>query len=87
MVAVRSEDVMLTVGKPPRSSARNVLPGRVVSLQEQPMGILVTVDVGRPLLAAVTPAAVKDLDLRSGCEVFVLLKARALRGVALHEQS
>ena len=40
---------------------------------------LVDLDIGQPLRAEVTAAAVRDLDLRAGAEVHVILKTRALQ--------
>ena len=80
-VAVEARDVLLVVGDAPRTSARNVLPGRVVSLHGEGARIAVRLDAGIPLWAEVTGSAVRDLDLVPGREVRALLKARALRTV------
>lgn len=83
VVVVRAEDVLLTTDAPPHSSARNVLHGRILSLHDEPAGVLAVVDVGVPLYAALTGSAVDDLGLRPGCEVYALLKARALNSIQL----
>jgi len=83
LLTVRAEDALLAVGTPPRTSARNVLPGTVARLEESEGRVLVGVDVGALLWAEVTPAAAGDLELRTGREVHVLLKTSALRAVTL----
>ncbi len=63
----------------PRSSARNRIPGRVVTVW--PQGALVKVVVEGPqgmrLVARITRPAVEDLELREGQEVWVTFKASA----------
>ncbi len=63
----------------PRSSARNRIPGRVVTVW--PQGALVKVVVEGPqgmrLVARITRPAAEDLELREGQEVWVTFKASA----------
>jgi molybdate transport system regulatory protein len=75
---VRPEDVLLCTRHPGKTSARNVLPGRVRSLKRTPEGVQVTIDVGFPLTALVTGSAVKDLSIRKGSRLVVLVKATAI---------
>jgi molybdopterin-binding protein len=83
-VAIRPEDV--TLAEPPEarglSSARNHLGGTVVRVTPgSPVRVLV--DVGFPLVAAVTPRSVADLALAPGVGVAAVFKASAahlLRG-------
>lgn len=78
-LATAAHEVLLAVGPLPRMSARNVLPGRVTDLVVAGPRVLVGLDIGQPLRAEVTSAAVRDLDLRAGAEVHVILKTRALQ--------
>ncbi len=75
---IRPADVVLCADPPGRVSARNVLPGHVVSVKRSLDGEYVTVDVGFRLAALVTSAAVAELRLRKGCPVFALIKATAV---------
>jgi len=75
---VRPEDVLLCTIHPGKTSARNVLLGRVDGLRRRPEGVHVQLDVGFPLTALVTGGAVKDLALRKGTRVFALVKATAV---------
>lgn len=77
VVAVRPEAVSVHVQRP-QGSARNVWHVRVRTLETP--GDLVRVELaGMPSLAAiVTPAAVADLGLREGAEVWASLKATDL---------
>ena len=57
-------------------SARNKLPGRVLSVTQGQATANVSVDVaGMTLVAAVTVDAVRELGLAEGSEVTVVIKA------------
>lgn len=77
-VAVPAHEVVLAVGDAPRTSARTLLRGTVAALLTQGDHLLVTLDVGQPLRAEITPAAARDLGLTEGRPVLALLKARSL---------
>jgi molybdate transport system ATP-binding protein len=78
MLSVRADDIILAREKPGRLSARNILGGRVTRVAHgQPYGI-VFVDVGVEWMVSVTAAAVKELELTEGAEVFAIVKASAI---------
>ena len=77
-ISIRPNDVILSLDHPGRTSARNILPGHVHSVERFPDGALIRVEAGFALWARVTGAAVKELRLRKGSPVFVLLKAVAI---------
>ena len=64
-----------------RSSPRNLLPATVVSVLPREGRVEIALDVGFPLVAAVTRAAVDELGLVAGASVRVVLKATALHVV------
>jgi molybdopterin-binding protein len=59
-------------------SARNHLPGRVVSVDAEGPLDRVTLDCGFPLVALVTRQAREELGLREGGEVVAAVKATAI---------
>ncbi|MGH7326197.1 MAG: ABC transporter ATP-binding protein [Candidatus Rokuibacteriota bacterium] len=78
-LGIRPEDVTLAQPRDGSalSSARNHLAGSVVRLAPgSPVRVLV--DVGFPLLAAVTPRSVTELGLRPGAPVTAIFKASAV---------
>jgi molybdopterin-binding protein len=79
-IGIRPEDVTLTpAGEPPGpSSARNVLPGVIVSVTPSAHGTHVVVDCGFPLVAVVTPRSVSELGLLAGGRVIAVFKATAV---------
>ncbi len=78
-IGIRPEDVTLAPAaeRPGASSARNVLPGVVLSITASAHGTHVAVDCGFPLVAAVTPRSVKELGLLRGSRVIAVFKASA----------
>ena len=75
---IRARDVALSTRRPRAISIRNVLPGTVVAIREQPDSAyaeaLVDIGGGR-LRARITREAAADLALRSGKRVFALVKS------------
>ncbi len=78
-VEVRPEEILLCVSPPGLVSARNVLPGRVLSLKAVPEGVYVTVDAMPRLVAMLTRSAVRDLSLARGRPVYAVVKASSVR--------
>jgi tungstate transport system ATP-binding protein len=84
-VGIRPEDVTLVASPDElgRSSARNHLPGTVVSVTPgSPVRVLI--DVGFPLVAAVTPRSVAELALAPGVPVIGVFKASAAHLIRGH---
>jgi tungstate transport system ATP-binding protein len=78
-LGIRPEDVTLATppGSTSPSSARNHLNGMVIRITPgSPVRVLV--DVGFPLVAAVTPRSVQDLHLAPGAAITAIFKASAV---------
>lgn len=73
-----SAAVLLARHRPGDLSARNALPGRVLSIAEAGPAVRVAVDAGQAIVADLTPASVRDLALAPGAEVWCVFKAQAL---------
>ena len=84
---IRARDVALATRRPRAISIRNVLPGTVVALSEQPgtayAEALVDIGGGR-LRARVTREAAADLRLRAGTRVYALVKSISFEHPARH---
>ena len=81
-IGIRAEDVLVSLDRPQRISARNVLSGRVTRIDEQPDHRLLHVDVsGEPIIAKLTPAATRELGLAPGTDVHLIVKSQALRRI------
>lgn len=81
-LGLRAQDVLLAVDPPGRISARNVLRAVVRGCEEREGDVVVRLDAGETLVAKVTPAAARSLALRAGSDVFLVIKAQALRRLA-----
>lgn len=77
-VSIRPEDVVLCIGHPGQTSARNILPGHVRSTRFVREGIEVEMDVGIPLVALLTRKGALELGIRKGVALFALVKATAV---------
>jgi molybdate transport system ATP-binding protein len=77
-VSIRAEEVLLERGGASRASARNHLPGRVVSLQPEGPLVRAVVDCGFPLAALVTWPACDELALAEGLPVTCVVKATSV---------
>lgn len=77
LVSIRGEDVALAPATAP-SSARNRLAGRVTAVTPGSPLYAIELDVGFPLTALVTVAAVEELDLRVDQTVTAFIKAPAV---------
>lgn len=76
-----AEDVLIALDEPGELSARNVLRGRVLGCEERDDAVLALVDVGEPIVAKLTHAAVARLALVPGRDVYLVIKAHSLRRV------
>ena len=75
---VASEDIFLLRGEPKGISARNVFPARVVRVEMLDRDAVVRLDaLGTEWNALLTPAAVRDLEIRPESEVWVAIKTHA----------
>lgn len=74
-IGVRARDVLIATSYPHGLSARNLIPGEVISLEMDSNGIEVSIDVGVLVRSRVTQEAVRDLHLGSGTKVWVIIKA------------
>jgi molybdate transport system ATP-binding protein len=81
-LGIRAEDILISLDRPTRISARNICAGRIARIDSQPDHLLVHVDVGADRLTAkLTEGAVEDLRLVPGSSVYLIIKSQALRRI------
>ena len=73
-VAIPSGDILLAIEEPRNTSARNVLRGRVILVEDKGSRVLVSVESGVTWRASVTRQATSDLRLAPGREVWLAFK-------------
>jgi molybdate transport system ATP-binding protein len=76
-VGIRAGDILLAIAKPVGLSARNVLAGRLVSLERRDMIISARVDCGVEMEVYLTLAACDSLALTAGREVWLVIKTHS----------
>ncbi|MGB8509686.1 MAG: ATP-binding cassette domain-containing protein, partial [Pyrinomonadaceae bacterium] len=78
-LAIRSGDILLATERPHGISARNVLTGKIIAIEERGDQTLVRVSSGVLWTASVTKQSVKELELVPGKEVWLAFKTYSCR--------
>jgi molybdate transport system ATP-binding protein len=76
-VAIRAGDILLATQHPAGLSARNILAGRIVSLQQRGTIVVALVEAGAIFTVHLTPGAVRSLELAAGKPVWIVLKTHS----------
>ena len=76
-IAIRAGDILLASQRPRGLSARNVLEGKILSLEQRGTMCIARVDCGVTFVAHVTPSAVRALELASDKQVWLVLKTHS----------
>jgi molybdate transport system ATP-binding protein len=77
-IAIRAADILVALVKPQELSARNILPANLLAVDSSGHKVILTLDVGFPLLAEVTPDARDSLSLTPGKNVHVIIKSSSI---------
>jgi molybdate transport system ATP-binding protein len=76
-IAIRAGDILLATQPPVGLSARNILEGKIVSLEPRGTLVVARVEAGAMFTVHVTPGAVRALELIEGKPVWVVLKTHS----------
>ena len=76
-IAIRAGDILLSSQRPHGLSARNVLEGRILSLEQRGTMYVARVDCGVTFVVHVTPGAVRALELATEKKVWLVLKTHS----------
>jgi molybdate transport system ATP-binding protein len=80
-IGIRAGDVLLALGEPQQISARNVFPGKILSLERRDVIILArvqsTADLHLEIFVQLTLAARDSLNLTEGREVWLVIKTHS----------
>ena len=77
-VSIRSGDIILSLGVPPLTSARNAVPAVVREVRETEGRALVYLDMGEMIVAEVTPGSARQLNLKRGRDVHLVIKTNSI---------
>ena len=75
IVGIRASDIILSQENLVGSSARNRLPGRVISIESRTPGFAITLDCGRPLKCIITGASMEEMNIQLGQTLWAGFKA------------
>lgn len=78
-VAVRAGDILLATQRPAGLSARNILEGRIDSLEVRGGTVACRVHAGADFLVHVTPGALRSLELAPGKNVWLVIKTHSFQ--------
>jgi molybdate transport system ATP-binding protein len=81
-IAIRAGDILVATQLPYGLSARNVLPGRVESIETRGSVVSLQVNCGVHFLVRVTPGAMRSLELATGSVVWLVVKTHSCHVVA-----
>jgi molybdate transport system ATP-binding protein len=76
-VGIRAGDILLATVAPAGLSARNVSPGRIISLAQRDVMVVAKIDCGVEIEVHLTLAARDSLQLQPGREVWLVLKTHS----------
>ena len=76
-VGIRAGDILLAAAHPVKLSARNIIPGHVLSLEQRDVIVIVRVHCGVDIEVHLTLAARDSLDLQPGREVWLIVKTHS----------
>jgi molybdate transport system ATP-binding protein len=76
-LAIRAGDILLATSQPHDLSARNVLEGKIVAMQQRGTLVRARVNCGVEFNVHLTPGAVRSLSLAEGARVWLVLKTHS----------
>jgi molybdate transport system ATP-binding protein len=76
-VGISAGDILLATSAPVGLSARNVLPGRLLSMAQRDMIVVARVDCGLEMFVHLTLAARDSLELKPGRQVWLIVKTHS----------
>ena len=77
LVGIRAGDILLATVQPAGLSARNIIPGRLLSLAQRDVIVVVRVNCGVEMEVHLTLAARDSLQLQPGREVWLIVKTHS----------
>jgi molybdate transport system ATP-binding protein len=77
LVGIRAGDILLATVQPTGLSARNIIPGRLLSLEQRDVIVAARVNCGAEMEVHLTLAARDSLQLQAGREVWLIVKTHS----------
>ena len=78
MVSIRAGDIILALDIPSRMSARNIIRSTIDEIHILGSRALIYADAGTRVVAEITLSALRDLELREGQQVYLIIKTNSI---------
>jgi molybdate transport system ATP-binding protein len=78
VMAIGAREIIIASAPPQRISARNIIPGKVISVSGEGDRRIVTVDCGPELMVEVTVGAITELGIQPGAQVHLVIKSGSI---------
>ncbi len=78
MISIRAGDIIMSVDKPPRTSARNIIESRVEEVHVMGSRVLVYADIGTRVIVEITQGSMRDLDVKRGTAAYLIIKTNSV---------
>jgi molybdate transport system ATP-binding protein len=78
MVSIRAGDIIMSVDKPPRTSARNIIESTVEEVHVLGPRVLVYADIGTRIIVEITQGSMRDLGLKRGTAAYLIIKTNSI---------
>jgi molybdate transport system ATP-binding protein len=76
-IGIRAGDILLATVRPQGISARNLIPGTLISVEQRDVRVIAKVDCGVEMEVHLTLAARDSLGLEPGGEIWLVLKTHS----------
>ncbi|MBI5207509.1 MAG: molybdenum ABC transporter ATP-binding protein [Candidatus Firestonebacteria bacterium] len=80
-IGIAANEIILALREPDKISARNVLSGTIIQITPVYNKIVIQIDIGgeKTLFSEITLPAYKELDLKTGQNIFVIFKSNSIK--------
>ena len=82
-IGIRAGDILLATSQPVGLSARNVLPGELISIEKRDVIVMAKIDCGVEMTVQLTLAARDSLQLTPGRDVWLIVKTHSCHLMAV----
>jgi len=78
MIEIPASEIILATEEPKCISARNILKGTIIAIHSLNKRCLVDIDIGNRITAEILQITETDLELKTGMEIYVIIKAKCV---------
>ena len=87
MASIRAGDIIIANDLPPKMSARNIIKARIDDIHVIGSRVLVYLDIGVRIMVEITSTSLKELELKEGRQVHLIIKTNSIIVLDVKESS